>query len=42
MTEQKRAPRSGGRTTERGVRRGVRTDPRQFPTLGTAALRPKP
>ncbi|MEV0718576.1 hypothetical protein [Asanoa sp. NPDC050611] len=41
MTEQKRAPRSGGRTTERGVRRGVRVDPRQFPTEGTAALRLK-
>ncbi|GAA1855596.1 hypothetical protein [Asanoa iriomotensis] len=41
MTEQKRAPRSGGRTTERGTRRGVRSDPRQFPTEGSAALRPK-
>jgi len=47
MTDQKRAPRSGGRTTERQVGRGIRAhrmDPRaarQFPTEGTAALRPK-
>ncbi|GIF76900.1 hypothetical protein [Asanoa siamensis] len=50
MTDQKRAPRSGGRTTERQVGRGIRahrTDPRgrtaarEFPTQGSAALRPK-
>lgn len=62
MTDQKSAPRSGGRTTERQIGRGTRphrTDPRpasrdraagkpqrvadarEFPTQGSAALRPK-
>ena len=48
MTENTRTPRSGGRTTERQVGRGIRpsvTDPRrtarEFPTQGSAALRPK-
>ncbi|MDG4827080.1 hypothetical protein O7635_34980 [Asanoa sp. WMMD1127] len=50
MTEQTRTPRSGGRTTERQVGRGIRAhrmDPRgrdaarRFPTEGSAALRPK-
>ncbi|HTF06610.1 MAG TPA: hypothetical protein VK659_00375 [Asanoa sp.] len=55
MTDQKRAPRSGGRTTERQIGRSTRphrSDPRpaardraaaarEFPTEGSAALRPK-
>jgi hypothetical protein len=55
MTDQKSAPRSGGRTTERQIGRSTRphrSDPRpaardraaaarEFPTEGSAALRPK-